>query len=509
MPESPVVASGARFGWPISIPILVLFFCTACSVMSGAQMASGNRWAIIVGVGRYEDASMSGRSLQYSETDAQAMYDALTTRCQVPATNAILLKGPKATKAGVEAALADIGRRAKPGDTVFFYFSGHGSYVPDKDGDEADGDRLDEVLLPYDAVLGREDTYIIDDYLGWLVSRISANSVAIIIDSCHSGGQGKSVPAPGLLAKGAGDSMVKDIFTDRGGGAGRALLSACQSGEVAFEDKDLGHGVLTFFVLQGMESREADANGDGVTSFAELGAFVEEHVSDWCQGSGTFQTPSFDSPDNVFITLVPLASKTPAVPTSTPAVVPSPTPPTALTEPVPPLHEGRTPATLWLVASYSAALAESSSHVTVVDGAEFGVRFCVGRAELELDYTSGGAIAASLAVPITRFGKLELGGILAVSFVVGGDAVYLAGGARLSYQGLDQRIWSTLSANTCCTGDYQGVSIYSAHAGFSQRVFPHLWAGGSIGLMAAYDPFTMSSPEGSPVMSLSIEVSFP
>jgi Domain of unknown function (DUF4384)/Caspase domain len=39
---------------------------------------------------------------------------------------------------------------SKPGDTVFLYFSGHGSQVPDDNGDEKDG--LDEVLSPFDTM---------------------------------------------------------------------------------------------------------------------------------------------------------------------------------------------------------------------------------------------------------------------------------------------------------------------------------------------------------------------
>ena len=37
---------------------------------------------------------------------------------------------------------------ARPGDSLFFSFSGHGGQVRDVDGDEADG--LDETILPED-----------------------------------------------------------------------------------------------------------------------------------------------------------------------------------------------------------------------------------------------------------------------------------------------------------------------------------------------------------------------
>ena len=47
---------------------------------------------------------------------------------------------------------------AKPGDSLFFHYSGHGSQVKDKDGDEIDG--LDETILPVDF---QKSGMIIDD----------------------------------------------------------------------------------------------------------------------------------------------------------------------------------------------------------------------------------------------------------------------------------------------------------------------------------------------------------
>ncbi|MGD9676528.1 MAG: caspase domain-containing protein, partial [Candidatus Bipolaricaulia bacterium] len=466
-PESQVIACSARFGWPISIAILALYFCAVCSVMSGAQMASGNRWAIIVGVGRYGDPSMSGRSLKYSETDAQAVYDALTTMCQVPATNTTLLKGPKATKAGVEAALADVGRRAKPGDTMFLYFSGHGSYVADKDGDEADGDRLDEVLLPYDAVLGREDTYIIDDYLGWLVSRVGADSVAIIIDSCHGGGQGKSISAPGLLTKGAGDSVARDIFTDAGARTGVAFLAACQSGEVAFENADLGHGVLTFFVLQGIASSEADANGDGATSFAELGAFAEARVGAWCLENGIFQTPLYESPSNVPITLVPATKSAPPLVAAPPAR-PKPSPDT-----------GRT-ASLWFSVSIPGLYLYSS--------VDFSVAFSFSQVQLELVYgPDAEALTAMLGVPFLRIDLTTLSLTASSSFSIDTGRTSLGGGARLSYEGAKLRLVLAGDMTVMYGGDYTRAEFWRGWIAVSGRVFRSLWLGVCLGHESNYE----------------------
>ena len=53
--------------------------------------------------------------------------------------------------------------QAEAGDVVVFYFSGHGSQIRDRDGDELT-DQLDEVICPYDMDWDRR-TFILDDDL--------------------------------------------------------------------------------------------------------------------------------------------------------------------------------------------------------------------------------------------------------------------------------------------------------------------------------------------------------
>lgn len=68
-------------------------------------------------------------------------------------------------------------------DVLYFHYSGHGSYITDVSGDEADG--KDECLVPVDY-----DTagMIIDDELrGLLCSLPESKKMTIVLDCCHSG----------------------------------------------------------------------------------------------------------------------------------------------------------------------------------------------------------------------------------------------------------------------------------------------------------------------------------
>lgn len=73
--------------------------------------------------------------------------------------------------------------RAGFADRIVFQYSGHGTWVPDRDGDEADG--RDEALVM--AGLTRDDL-ITDDELQQVFSELRYGAGALILsDSCHSG----------------------------------------------------------------------------------------------------------------------------------------------------------------------------------------------------------------------------------------------------------------------------------------------------------------------------------
>mmetsp|Transcript_64001 Transcript_64001/g.139156 ORF Transcript_64001/g.139156 Transcript_64001/m.139156 type:complete len:431 (+) Transcript_64001:55-1347(+) len=109
----------------------------------------------------------------------------------------------QATCPNVEGAIRNVGSRCGPADTLIFYYSGHGTNVQDKSGDEADG--LDEAFVLLDDT-GRIDSQNIvsqdasgkvrykalmtDDIFSDIVTsslRYRSTCTVIISDCCHSG----------------------------------------------------------------------------------------------------------------------------------------------------------------------------------------------------------------------------------------------------------------------------------------------------------------------------------
>ena len=75
----------------------------------------------------------------------------------------------RATKANIMDRIQLAVRAAEPGDVLVFYYSGHGSQIRDRDGDEL-ADSLDEVICPYDMDWD-SNTFILDDDLDEILSR--------------------------------------------------------------------------------------------------------------------------------------------------------------------------------------------------------------------------------------------------------------------------------------------------------------------------------------------------
>lgn len=97
----------------------------------------------------------------------------------VAASRVLLLDG-KATRRAILAAMATLLQGLRPGDLGFVTFSGHGTYVPDRSGDEPD--RRDEALVCADLQL-----IIDDEFRGILSARHRQSKVLVLTDSCHSG----------------------------------------------------------------------------------------------------------------------------------------------------------------------------------------------------------------------------------------------------------------------------------------------------------------------------------
>ena len=98
----------------------------------------------------------------------------------------------------------------RDGDTVFFYFSGHGAQVPAY-GRDAEVDHIDECLVPYD-FNWQQGNAIFDDEFAALYSQLpyGAKFVAMF-DCCHAGGMQRGLGSAAGASNARGIGIPDDI----------------------------------------------------------------------------------------------------------------------------------------------------------------------------------------------------------------------------------------------------------------------------------------------------------
>jgi len=91
-----------------------------------------------------------------------------------------------------------------------------------------------------------------------------------LADACFSGASGGD-----MFARSA---PISDKFWERiSRGKGRVILSASSAEEVSQERKNLGHGVFTYYLLEGLRGK-ADLDGDGLIDTEEVYRYVSKKV---------------------------------------------------------------------------------------------------------------------------------------------------------------------------------------------------------------------------------------
>ncbi|PIN21452.1 Metacaspase involved in regulation of apoptosis [Handroanthus impetiginosus] len=147
--------------------------------------AQGPKRALLCGI-TYKEHE---QSLQGSVNDVMLMKKLLVERFRFPPTSIVVLteEGDPShipTKANIRAALRWLVKGCQPGDSLVFHYSGHGSRVRDRDGDEKDG--YDESLLPVDY---QTEGRILDDELNATIVLPLPKGAVLhsIVDSCYCG----------------------------------------------------------------------------------------------------------------------------------------------------------------------------------------------------------------------------------------------------------------------------------------------------------------------------------
>jgi metacaspase-1 len=142
--------------------------------------------ALIIGVNDYAPIGTGGPDLNGCVNDAQDMANTLVI-CGFKPADIRILTNKNATRANILAWLNWLFTGIVSGDSLVFYYSGHGTRVTNFNNDlEVDG--LDEAICPHDYNSAGGGLITDDEFKTLFAQKMKAGvNLEVILDCCHSG----------------------------------------------------------------------------------------------------------------------------------------------------------------------------------------------------------------------------------------------------------------------------------------------------------------------------------
>lgn len=272
-------------------------FSIICETQSPSDL-----YIISIGVSNYKDTTLN---LDYAAKDASDVISLLGSKNKLfNNIHTYKLLNEQATSANI-LNMKSILKNTKVDDQVVLFFAGHGTldqqynyYLTTYEFDIFDF---------YNTVLKYED--FID-----LVDSIPARKKVVFIDACHSGeidndkddnttgNNNQTITSDSTFTNGRSlwaqqfgnipqfgktqnsFELMKVLFADLRRGSGTTIISSAGGKEYAYESKKIQNGVFTYSLINGLKSKKADLNNDGVIMLSEIQDYVMQSVSELTKG---------------------------------------------------------------------------------------------------------------------------------------------------------------------------------------------------------------------------------
>lgn len=240
------------------------------------DMRYNRKWAIVIGIDKYQDARIPDLDLAVSDADTVKTllkefygFDTIYT-----------LYDTDANFENLRALISDTLRKAGTNDLVVFYFAGHGDQITNIQSED------EGYLLPHDARIDSDSRNISMEYLRRQALLSPAKDVLYIIDVCYSG--------LGIVEKPKIDfdeqeeinfENLKKQVEKRS----RNIITAGGKKEEAVD------GLFTRILKNGLKGA-ADFNQDMYITSTELSLYLKKHVADEAKSKYNYkQNPQFGS----------------------------------------------------------------------------------------------------------------------------------------------------------------------------------------------------------------------
>jgi WD40 repeat protein len=211
-----------------------------------------------VGINNYKNPALN---LNYAEPDARGIAGFFRQRGHGLFKNIDItdIYNEQATKAEILSNLKQL-ENTNPQDVVLIYLAGHGENLNDK-----------WYFIPHELTYPeREENVkseaISSDELSNYIKNIKAQKILVLLDACKSG-------AVLLAFRGFED---RKALAQLSRATGVHIVAASSKDQFATEVKELGHGIFTYTLLEGLQGK-AVASGETIT-VRKLMSYIEEQL---------------------------------------------------------------------------------------------------------------------------------------------------------------------------------------------------------------------------------------
>jgi len=192
------------------------------------------KWLFVVGIEKYEFTD----NISYAKRSAEMFVKVAHKNLGVKKVNSFVMINDGATQAKIKTNMKKMLRRVKDGDTIYFYYNGHGVPVPNQNN------------APFMLTADTEPDFVGDEQFFSLqniynkLSDSKAKKIVAVVDSCFSGvTDGKAV----LKGVAATKMVAKSVSFDK---EKMVVLSAGKSNQYSNGYNKKGHRLFSFFVMK-------------------------------------------------------------------------------------------------------------------------------------------------------------------------------------------------------------------------------------------------------------------
>ncbi|MEW6686864.1 MAG: caspase family protein [Candidatus Edwardsbacteria bacterium] len=217
-------------------------------------------YILAVGINRYKNPALS---LNYAEPDARGIIEFFRQKDKglFKRIEAIDIYNEQATKETITSKLKQL-ENTNPQDAVLIYLAGHGENIQDK-----------WYFIPHELTYPEREGEvkakgISSDELSGLIKNIRAQKILVLVDACKSG-------AVLVAFRGFED---RKALSQLSRSTGVHIIAASTKDQFAAEVKELGHGVFTYTLLEGLKGKAS--GGTETVTVRKLMGYVEEQLPD-------------------------------------------------------------------------------------------------------------------------------------------------------------------------------------------------------------------------------------